>query len=42
MTGWSTLTQCKVDWVKFELSSHFVMLEEPEAFIRAVGTFLDS
>ena len=40
MTGWSTLPQCKVNWVRLALSSHFVMLEETEALVSAIGTFM--
>ena len=40
MTGWFTLPQCKVKWVRFALSSHFVMFEETEALVNAIGVFL--
>ena len=40
MTGWFTQPSCRVKWVRFALSSHFVMLEEPEAFENAVGLFV--
>lgn len=31
---------CKVKWVRFPLSAHCPMLEETEAFVEALGTFL--
>jgi L-proline amide hydrolase len=40
ITGWFTLPQCKVKWVRFALSSHFGMLEETEALVNAIGVFL--
>ena len=40
MAGWFTRPTCKVKWVRFGLSSHFVTLEETEAFVKAVGLFL--
>lgn len=37
---WFTQTKCCVKWVKFALSSHFVMFEETEAVVKAIGAFL--
>ena len=38
---WFTKPRCRVKWVRFPLSSHFVMFEETEEFIRTVGSFLE-
>lgn len=40
MTGWFTKPTCRVKWVRFALSSHFVMLEETEAYVESIGSFL--
>lgn len=40
MSGWFTKTQCRVKWIRFALSSHYVMLEETEALVHAIGIFV--
>ncbi len=42
MTKWFSEPQCVVKWVTLALSSHFVMFEETEAYVKAVGSFLES
>jgi proline-specific peptidase len=39
-SAYFTQPSCRVKWVRYALSSHMPMLEEPEAYVRDLGAFL--
>ena len=40
ISAFFTKPSCRVKWVQFALSGHYVMLEETERFLKVVGEFL--